>query len=84
MRRKQLLWRCRRGMKELDALLVGYIETQTEIEFERDVALFEAFLNSSDEQLWRSLVLGQPHQEALFEPLIQKILSTSNNPIKKD
>ena len=71
-------------MKELDALLVGYIETRTDIEFEREYALFEAFLNSSDEQLWRSLVLGHPHQEALFQPLIQKILSTSNNPTKKD
>ena len=84
MQKKQTLWRCRRGMKELDALLVSYVASLSDGDFAREQPLFEALLGSSDEQLWRTLVLGHPPQEACFESLIQKILNASNNRIKTD
>jgi antitoxin CptB len=84
MQRKQILWRCRRGMKELDALLVSYVESLSEVDFSLEHGLFEALLDSSDEQLWRALVLGHPHEEARFASLIQRILRASNNPLKID
>lgn len=84
MQRKQILWRCRRGMKELDALLVSYVESLSEVDFLLEHDLFGALLDSSDEQLWRALVLGHPHEEVRFASLIQRILSTSNNQIKID
>jgi antitoxin CptB len=48
----RLRWRCRRGMKELDALLTRYLDgplvSADRLEWDR----FEALLACEDDQLW--------------------------------
>ena len=50
-RSKRLRWQCRRGMKELDQLLVGYLDDRYDAASEADKAAFRALLELSDPEL---------------------------------
>jgi antitoxin CptB len=55
---RKLQWRCRRGMKELDLLLVRYLNTH---HFDAPAAqrqAFEQFLELPDPEIARYLVAG--------------------------
>ena len=56
---RRLLWRCRRGMKELDVLLERYARTVLPKASPEQRALFERFLELPDPVLVDYL-LGQP------------------------
>lgn len=64
-----LEWRCRRGMKELDLLLVRYLRTSYASAPESERAAFAQFLELPDPQIARYLVWGDvptdPRQAAL-------------------
>jgi len=47
----QLAWRCRRGVKELDLILSGWLERQYALASARDQGLFERLLELPDAQL---------------------------------
>jgi len=47
----RLRWQCRRGMKELDQLLTGYLDNSYEAASEADKASFHALLELSDPEL---------------------------------
>ena len=49
---KRLRWRCRRGMKELDFLLVRWLERRWAGADEARRAAFEALLEAEDDRLW--------------------------------
>jgi antitoxin CptB len=49
---KRLRWRCRRGMKELDILLVRWLELRWAAADAGQRAAFEALLESEDDRLW--------------------------------
>lgn len=51
----RLRWRCRRGMKELDELLLGFLETRFEMLDRGDRARFAALLECPDPELWAYL-----------------------------
>ena len=50
-RARRLRWQCRRGMKELDQLLGGYLDDGYEVASEYDKAAFCALLELSDPEL---------------------------------
>lgn len=54
----QLLWRCRRGMRELDVLLTSYLDTRYAIAGEAERRAFESLLGLADPELW-AYVLGE-------------------------
>ena len=49
----RLRWRCRRGMKELDHLLVGWLERSWLAASPDQRAAFERLLTAEDSSLWR-------------------------------
>jgi len=49
--RSRLRWQCRRGMKELDQLLTGYLDDRYGAASEADKASFHALLELSDPEL---------------------------------
>ena len=49
----RLRWRCRRGMKELDALLVDWLDGEWGGADETRRAAFERLLEREDSDLWR-------------------------------
>ena len=50
-RARRLRWQCRRGMKELDQLLTGYLDEGYDAAPEDDKASFRALLELSDPEL---------------------------------
>lgn len=51
-RLKRVQWRCRRGTRELDALLGGWLATQGASPDEAQLEAFDALLDQQDPVLW--------------------------------
>jgi antitoxin CptB len=51
-RLKRVRWRCRRGTRELDALLGGWLEAHCASMDEPQLAAFDALLDQQDPVLW--------------------------------
>lgn len=51
-RLKRVQWRCRRGTRELDALLAGWLEAHRASIDEPQLAAFDALLDQQDPLLW--------------------------------
>ncbi len=63
-RLKRLYWRCRRGRRELDALLGDWLETHRTSLDEAQFAAFDALLDQQDPQLWDWLMgRGEPPRD---------------------
>jgi antitoxin CptB len=74
----KLKWRCRRGTKELDSLLEGYLNKHYPQVDSKEQALFEALLEYQDSELiWYLLGDQQPQSEGLTH-LVKKIRSHTN------
>jgi antitoxin CptB len=56
----RLAWRCRRGMKELDLLLLGWLQQRYGAATPGERATFEAFLELPDPDI-AALLLGREH-----------------------
>jgi antitoxin CptB len=54
--RARLRWRCRRGMKELDLLLLGFLERDYPAANERERDVFARLLDLQDPELFGYLV----------------------------
>jgi antitoxin CptB len=59
-RRGRLRWRCRRGMRELDALLVAFLETEFDDLPAREKVAFAEILELPDPEIL-GLLLGRVH-----------------------
>jgi antitoxin CptB len=72
---RKLEWRCRRGMKELDLLLVRYMRERHPSASSDERAAFEEFLELPDPEIARYLVWGDvppdPAQAALCRYILQ-------------
>jgi len=72
---RKLEWRCRRGMKELDLLLVRYLRRHYDAAGSDERAAFALFLELPDPQIARYLVAGDvpddPQQAALCHRILQ-------------
>jgi antitoxin CptB len=49
---KRLRWRCRRGTRELDALLGGWLDEHAASVDEERLTGFDALLDQQDPELW--------------------------------
>jgi len=64
--RARLLWRCRRGRKELDLLLLDWLEQHFDSSTDQQRARFAALLELSDPDLESYLLgLGRPLADEL-------------------
>ena len=74
---RKLEWRCRRGMKELDLLLVRYLRECHPQAPAEERAAFEQFLEFPDPQIARYLVWGDlpsdPAQAALCRQMLRPL-----------
>src|ERR1700676_2584091 len=73
--RPRLAWRCRRGMKELDLLLVGWLDAQFDRASEAQRGQFEALLELPDPQLARYLLGGERPENADLAAVVESILT---------
>ena len=69
----RLRWRCRRGMRELDQLLVRWLDAHAASASADTLRSFEALLDAEDADLWAwTLRRGHP-QRADWQVLIEQI-----------
>jgi antitoxin CptB len=64
----RLRWRCRRGMRELDQLLLRYLDRCWSESSDGERGVFLRLLECEDDTLWRWFMgLAAPEQEDLDE-----------------
>jgi antitoxin CptB len=71
--RPRMAWRCRRGMKELDLLLAGWLDTRFEQASAELRRQFEALLELPDPLLARYLLGGERPEQADLAALVECI-----------
>lgn len=71
--RARLRWRCRRGMRELDILLIRFFETSFDGLAAEEKRRFEALLNLPDPDLHAYLLGGHAGEDAKLESLLERI-----------
>ena len=73
----KLRWQCRRGMLELDTLLLNFIDHHISELSEKELAEFEKLLKVSDQTLYRWLIEIEETDCEAFKPIISKIINYS-------
>jgi antitoxin CptB len=73
---RRLEWRCRRGMKELDLMLLRYLREQHSQASGDEKAAFEEFLELPDPDLVRYLIAGEIPSEPRLAALCRSLLRT--------
>jgi len=70
---KKLAWHSRRGMRELDLLLLPFVEQcLQDLDSERQ-ALYRRLLEEEDQDLFSWLVLREPAPDAALQSLVNQI-----------
>ncbi len=74
---KRIVWRCRRGMRELDILLLRYAEGLFPKATEVERAAFEHLLSMQDPDIHDLLAGRVIAQDAALRNVVQRILDKS-------
>ena len=69
----KLNWQCRRGTKELDRMLLGYLHTRYAIAHVSEQQLFQQLLSYEDTELLNFLLAKKCPKESQFANLVKKI-----------
>jgi antitoxin CptB len=69
----RLRWRCRRGMRELDALLLAFVDRSAAALTETEIATFEGILELPDPVLHSYLLGRSAPTDAATAALIERI-----------
>jgi antitoxin CptB len=70
----QLRWRCRRGMRELDMLLLAYVENHYKAADEREQAAFRRLLTVPDPDILALLTGRMEADDELLRYVIERLL----------
>ena len=69
----KLVWRCRRGMKELDMLLLHWLEQSYPSATDAEKALFRNFLDLPDPEIARYLLGHESPTDPALAALVAKL-----------
>lgn len=72
---KALRWRCRRGMRELDQLLLRWLDRCWGDASEPERGQFRRLLLVEDDKLWRAFLGQDALADVELERLIQRVLA---------
>ena len=72
--KKKILWQCRRGLWELDAIFVPFVESNFDDLEEDDISDLQRLLEYEDIELFDILVNKKSFDEASLQSIIKKIL----------
>ncbi len=72
---RRLLYRCRRGTRELDCILTGYLEVDYKNLDADERQVFANLLEVEDDFLIDWLCNGQPVHEPRFRQMVKRIMS---------
>lgn len=71
---KRLRWRCRRGMRELDQLMLRYLDRLWATDSDAQRVVFLQLLDCEDDKLWRWFMGRQQPEDSALNGLVQRIL----------
>jgi antitoxin CptB len=71
---RRLRWRCRRGMRELDQLMLRYLDGRWPSASDTERAVFLRLLDTEDDKLWRWFMGRETPQEADIDVLVRAII----------
>ena len=77
LKQQQLIWRCRRGVRELDVLLTRFVETEYPALSDADKANFEALLEIQDPVIMEWLFGKSTADEPGLNAIIQRLQQVS-------
>ena len=72
--RKRLLWQCRRGMRELDLLLVPFCENAYPSLARDERAAFRRLLQTADTTLWDWLAGKSELEDPALASIVQAVI----------
>ena len=75
---KRLRWRCRRGTRELDALLGGWLDEHGECADVQTTAAFDALLDQPDPLIWDWLMGYARSERADWMAIVEQIRAKAN------
>ena len=75
--RAKLEWRCRRGMRELDVLLMKYMERSFDGAEAAEQAAFEKLLSLPDPEILDLLTERTTAQDKSVQHVVERLLSES-------
>ena len=78
VRTARLRWRCRRGMRELDALLLEFVDASVAGLSEAEIAAFERILELPDPVLHSYLLGRSAPTDSATVALLERIRATSH------
>lgn len=70
---KRLRWRCRRGMRELDQLMLRYLDRRWSTADEAERNLFLRLLDTEDDKLWRWFMGRERPEDATLDAIVTLI-----------
>ena len=70
----RLRWRCRRGMRELDQLLLRYLDRRWALDSDAGRAVFLRLLDTEDDKLWRWVMGRERPEDPDLHALVQAIV----------
>ena len=70
---RKLRWRCRRGMQELDLLLLRYLDQRHAAASDAERAVFLRLLDTEDDKLWHWFMGHDTPADAELLQLVQHI-----------
>jgi antitoxin CptB len=71
---RRLRWRCRRGMRELDQLMLRYLDGRWPGADESERAVFLRLLDSEDDKLWRWFMGRETPEDAEVASIVERII----------
>jgi antitoxin CptB len=77
VRMAKLRWRSRRGMRELDAVLLGFLDAHARELSEAEIASFEGILELPDPVLYAYLLGRSAPTDAATTSLLERIRSST-------
>lgn len=70
---KRLRWRCRRGMRELDQLMLRYLDRAWAQDSETQRGVFLRLLDCEDDKLWHWFMGHELPEDAEIAALVERI-----------
>ena len=70
----RLRWRCRRGMRELDQLMLRYLDQRWPQADDAERGVFLRLLDSEDDKLWQWCMGLMPPDDPELSGLVQRII----------
>ena len=72
---RRLRWRCRRGMRELDQLMLRYLDGRWPAADESERALFLRLMDTEDDKLWRWFMGRERPEDTGLASIVERILA---------